>query len=280
MNKETIVAIMYDFDKTLSPKDMQEYGFVPEIGTSAGEFWSRCNELMYENNMDSILAYMLFMVNESRRLGISLTRDNFKKQGEKVKLFDGVEQWFGMINSYAESIGIKAEHYVISSGLKEIIEGTKIAGEFKKIYAAEFCYDKNGVAIWPSMAVNYTSKTQFIYRINKGVLSVTDHNGLNESMPEREKRIPFRNMIYIGDGLTDVPCMKLVKTSGGHSVAVYQNDTTQAVELLQKGRVSYIARADYGKDGKLAGIIRAILDQIRCTDITTNIYLSELEGNL
>lgn len=268
---KTIVAIMYDFDKTLSPKDMQEYGFVSEIGISAGEFWSKCNELMYENNMDSILAYMFFMVTESHRRGMPLTRDNFRRQGEKVKLFDGVAEWFDMINEYANSIGVILEHYVISSGLKEIIEGTEIAKHFKKIYAAEFCYDKSGEAVWASMAVNYTSKTQFIYRINKGVLSVTDHNNLNESMPEQEKRIPFRNMIYIGDGLTDVPCMKLVKTSGGHSVAVYQEDDSQARRLLQKGRVSYIAPADYVRSGRLDTVIRAILNQIRATDITMNL---------
>ncbi len=280
MSSETIVAIMYDFDKTLSPKDMQEYAFTPDIGMDAKEFWAKCNGFMYENNMDSILAYMFFMVTESKRKGIKLTRDYFRSKGVDVKLFDGVVEWFDNINRYAESIGVKIEHYVISSGLKEIIEGTQIAHEFKEIYAAEYCYDADGEAVWASMAVNYTSKTQFIYRINKGVLSVTDHRGLNESMPDREKRIPFRNMIYIGDGLTDVPCMKLVKSSGGHSVAVYQNGGDEAFDLLKKGRVSYIAQADYRPGKRLDRIIRAILDQIKATDITTNIYLSELDNSI
>ncbi len=280
MADNTIVAIMYDFDKTLSPKDMQEYAFTPDIGMDAGEFWAKCNGMMYENNMDSILAYMFFMITESKRNGIKLTRDYFRSKGINVKLFDGVEQWFSEINAYAESIGVTIEHYVISSGLKEIIEGTPIAHEFKEIYAAEYCYDANGEAVWASMAVNYTSKTQFIYRINKGKLSVTDHRGLNESMPDRKKRIPFRNMIYIGDGLTDVPCMKLVKSSGGHSVAVYQSGGDEAFELLRQGRVSYIAKADYTKGKRLDSIIRAILDQIKATDITTNIYLSELEDGV
>ncbi len=280
MSSKTIVAIMYDFDKTLSPKDMQEYAFTPDIGMDATEFWTKCNNLMHDNNMDSILAYMYFMVTESKRKGILLTRDYFRSNGKDVRLFEGVTEWFSNINKYAESIGVQLEHYVISSGLKEIIEGTPIAHEFKEIYAAEFCYDDRGEAAWASMAVNYTSKTQFIYRINKGVLSVTDHRNLNESMPDRQKRIPFRNMIYIGDGLTDVPCMKLVKSSGGHSVAVYQNRGDEAFRLLQKGRVSYVAKADYTANGKLYGIIKAILDQIKATDITTNIYLSELESGV
>ncbi len=280
MSEKTIVAIMYDFDKTLSPKDMQEYAFTPDIGMEAAEFWAKCNGMMYDYNMDSILAYMYFMVTESKRKGICLTRDYFRSRGVDVKLFDGVIEWFANINKYAESIGVQLEHYVISSGLKEIIEGTPIAHEFKEIYAAEFYYDEHGEAVWASMAVNYTSKTQFIYRINKGVLSVTDHRGLNESMPDRQKRIPFRNMIYIGDGLTDVPCMKLVKSSGGHSVAVYQSRGDEAFRLLQKGRVSYVAKADYTEGGKLDGIIKAILNQIKATDITTNIYLSELEAGI
>lgn len=274
-----IVAIMYDFDKTLSPRDMQEYAFIPGIGMKAEDFWSKCNELVCANDMDSILAYMYFMLHQSRQHGLRLTREEFRNHGKYVVLFDGVEEWFNRINDYGEEHGVQIEHYVISSGLKEIIEGTPIGKYFTKIYAAEFFYNENGEAVWPAMAVNYTSKTQFVYRINKGVLDVTDHSRLNQSTPEDAKRISFSNMIYIGDGLSDVPCMKLVKTSGGHSVAVYQDEKAQAVDLLKQGRVSYIAHADYTEGGKLDTTIKAIIDQIKATNVTNEIYKKDIAEN-
>lgn len=274
-----IVAIMYDFDKTLSPRDMQEYAFIPGIGMTAPDFWENCNRLMRTYEMDSILAYMYFMVEQSKERNFRITREEFRRQGKIVELFDGVCEWFERINEYGEEKGVKIEHYVISSGLKEIIEGTPIAKYFTKIYSAEFLYNKNGEVIWPAMAVNYTSKTQFVYRINKGVLDVTEHAGLNESTPDDQKRIPFSNMIYIGDGLSDVPCMKLVKTSGGHSVAVYQDKTHEAVKLLKNGRVSYIAKADYTAGGKLDTTIKAIIDQIKACNVTKAIYLNDIAEN-
>ena len=273
-----IAAIMYDFDRTLSPKDMQDYAFSPEIGMPAEEFWASCNELMYENNMDSILAYMYYMIKIAKEKGIKLTREMFRRSGRNVKLFPGVTEWFSRINEYGKSVGLTVEHYVISSGIKEIIEGTPIADEFRRIYAAEFYYDENGEATWPAMAVNYTSKTQFIYRINKEVLDVTDSRRLNESTPEEQKRIPFQNMIYIGDGLTDVPCMKLVKTSGGHSVAVYQKEGGEAEKLLLQGRAGYIAPADYRENTQMDKTIKAILDLIAASSKTTEIYVDDLES--
>ena len=273
-----IAAIMYDFDRTLSPKDMQDYAFSPEIGMPAEEFWASCNELMYENNMDSILAYMYYMIKIAKEKGIKLTREMFRRSGRNVKLFPGVTEWFSRINEYGKSVGLTVEHYVISSGIKEIIEGTPIADEFRRIYAAEFYYDENGEATWPAMAVNYTSKTQFIYRINKEVLDVTDSRRLNESTPEEQKRIPFQNMIYIGDGLTDVPCMKLVKTSGGHSVAAYQREGGEADRLIIQGRAGYIAPADYRENTQMDKTIKAILDLIAASSKTTEIYVDDLES--
>ena len=274
-----IVAIMYDFDKTLSPRDMQEYAFVPEIGMTGSEFWAKCNQIMFDNDMDGILAYMYFMVEQSKKHNLHLSREEFRHQGENVVLFDGVCEWFDRITEYGKAHGVSIEHYVISSGLKEIIEGTPIARYFTKIYAAEFLYDKNGEAIWPAMAVNYTSKTQFVYRINKGVLDVTAHDDLNESTPDEQKRISFQNMIYIGDGLSDVPCMKLVKSNGGHSVAVYQEKKEQAVNLLKKGRVSYIAHTDYREGSKLDTTVNAIIDQIKAMNVTREIYKKDIAEN-
>lgn len=274
-----IVAIMYDFDKTLSPRDMQEYAFIPGIGMTGAEFWSKCNTIMRSNDMDSILAYMYYMVDRSKKHNLKLSREEFRNQGKDVVLFDGVTEWFDRITKYGEEQGVKIEHYVISSGLKEIIEGTPIANCFTKIYAAEFMYNEEGEAIWPAMAVNYTSKTQFVYRINKGVLDVTEHDDLNESVPDEKKRISFANMIYIGDGLSDVPCMKLVKSNGGHSVAVYQDKKEQAVNLLKKGRVSYIAHTDYREGSKLDTTIKAIINQIKATNVTKEIYKKDIAEN-
>jgi len=276
LDKLPIVAIMYDFDKTLSPKNMQEYAFVPGIGLSPENFWNKCNELANANNMDPILAYMFLMKEESEGKML-LTRDVFKKLGESVKLFNGVNTWFTRVNAYAETQGLSIEHYILSSGLKEIIEGTTIAENFTKIYAAEYCYNEKQVPVWPAMAINYTSKTQFLYRINKGFLDVTEHNGLNEYTPDNKRRIPFKNMIYIGDGLTDVPCMKLCKVNGGHSIAVYQESHTVADDLIKQGRVDFAAPADYSKEGKMETTVFAIIDQIKTYNTTLRIHLSDLE---
>ena len=272
--KKPIAAIMYDFDKTLSTKDMQEYAFIPGIGMTAEEFWGECNRLTKENNMDQILSYMYVMLSEARGKKL-LNRTEFNKLGESVELCPGVEDWFERINAYGESIGVKVEHYIISSGVKEIIEGTPIAKYFKEIYAAEFLYDEDGVPVWPAMAVNYTSKTQFLFRINKGVLDVTEHRELNTYTKEDERRVPFSNMIYIGDGFTDVPCMKLVKVNGGHSVAVYSTDDDTAHEIMEQGRVDYMAKTDYRKGEKLENTIFAILDLIKANHRTTQIKLSD-----
>ncbi len=256
-----VVALMYDFDKTLSPKNMQDYGFMDGLGMSPEEFWSEVTRLTRKNNMDSILSYMYMMLDKGK--GRMLTRrENFNALGKSVRLFPGVRSWFGRVNDYCGSKGLKCEHYIISSGLKEIIEGTEIADEFKEIYAAEFLYGENGLARWPAMAVNFTSKTQFLYRVNKGVLDVTDQHSLNTYVPDDERRVPFSNMIYFGDGDTDVPCMKLTKVNGGHSIAVYQDDEKEAEKLIREGRVDFAFPADYRKGKKIEKTVFTIIDGI------------------
>lgn len=266
MQSKTVAAILYDFDKTLSTKDMQEYAFIPGIGMTADDFWKQCNRLTTEHNMDQILSYMYVMLNEARGKKL-LNRSEFTKLGKSVELLPGVLSWFDRVNAYGAQLGIEVEHYIISSGLKEIIEGTPIASYFKQIYAAEFFYDDKGVPVWPAMAVNYTSKTQFLFRINKGVLDVTDHKGLNEFTPENQRRIPFGNMLYIGDGYTDVPCMRLVKANGGHSVAVYSDNKQTATEIMKQGRVDFIAPADYRENEKLEQTVFAVLDFIKAKNV-------------
>lgn len=242
-----IVAIMYDFDKTLCTRDMQEYTFIPGLGMQPDDFWSGTGEIASKEQMDSVLTYMYCMITKSEQTGKPFTRGDLVECGKHIEYLPGVKEWFERVNEYGEEAGVKVEHYVLSSGLKEIIEGSSIAKFFKKIFASEFLYDsKTGKPIWAKMAVNYTNKTQFVYRINKGVLDISNNVDVNASRPDDDRRVYFNNMIYIGDGLTDVPCMKLVKQSGGHSIALYQNGQKDKVQpLLKHERVDWIFEADY-----------------------------------
>lgn len=261
MNKP-IIAIMYDFDKTLCTRDMQEYTFIPSVGMDPDEFWNLTGKVAKAETMDSILTYMYCMVEKARETGIPLTRESLVACGKDIEYHKGVEEWFQRINHYAEQAGVIVEHYVLSSGLKEIIEGTSIAKYFKKIYACEFLY-KDGQAYWPKMAVNYTNKTQFVYRINKGVLDINNNVDLNSSRPDSEKRVLFSNMIYIGDGLTDVPCMKLVKQSGGRSIAIYHpGEDHNAAPLLKHKRVDWMFEADYSKGSELDRTMELLLKNL------------------
>lgn len=263
-NNRPILALMYDFDHTLSPRDMQEYAFIPELGMEPNEFWGLCQRTGARHRMDPILAYMYVMIWEARKRGMKLSRETFRRQGAQVELFDGMISWFDRVNAYGMTLGFAVEHYVLSSGLKEIVEGTPIADRFKMIYAAEFVYNENtGEPEWPAMAVNYTSKTQYIYRINKGILDVTDNDRLNEHTPHDMRRVPFTNMIYVGDGSTDVPCMKLVGSRGGHSIGVYTGKRKAAVnDMLIHGRVHFIAPTDFSEGSEMEKIVFGIFDSV------------------
>ncbi len=262
-NKKTAIALMYDFDKTLCTKDMQEYGFISNMGMTSGKFWAETDELMKTAKMDSVLAYMYMMIKKSNQNEKSIHREDFVELGKSIEYFEGVDTWFRRINEYGKAHNVMIEHYIISSGIKEIIEGSSIGKEFKEIYACEFLYDHNGIAVWPKTAVNFTEKTQYLFRINKGVLDVTNNSDLNKYTPEDERRIPFRNMIYIGDGFTDVPCMKLTKANGGHSIAVYAKRKKQtSVELLTANRVDFVAEANYSQGGELEKIVFSIIDEV------------------
>jgi len=255
-----VVALLYDFDKTLGTKDMQEFEFIPSLSLSAQEFWQGANDMARREGMDGVLAYMYYMLTMSKAKNKPIKREELVQQGKSVELFDGVEEWFDRINAYGEEAGVKVEHYVLSSGLKEMIEGTPIADKFTKIYASEFLYDDKGEAVWPKLAVNYTAKTQFVYRINKGVLDISMDKELNESMPDSTKRVRFTDMIYIGDGLTDVPCMKLVRSGGGTSIALYSKESNDFFKnMLRHERVDYVFPADYKKDSPLDSLMKKLL---------------------
>ena len=262
-----IIALLYDFDKTLCTTDMEDYAFIPALGMTPREFWALANSFGHENKMDGLLAYMYTMIRECRKRNIKLDRPFLRRCGAAVELFPGVRDWFGRINAFGASLGVEVEHYVLSSGLREIIEGTGVAHEFKEIYACEFLYDAAGDASWPKLDVNFTNKTQFIYRINKGVLDVSDDRTLNDSMPDDSKRVPFTNMLYIGDGLSDVPCMKMTRAYGGQAIAVYQDGNRAAVEeLLSKGRVNFIFPADYRPGTALDETVQNIIRHMAIAD--------------
>lgn len=262
-----IIAFLYDFDKTLCTTDMEDYAFIPSLGYTPAEFWGRANAFGWENRMDGLLAYMYTMIQECAAQNIKLDRAFLNHCGESIQLFPGVREWFARINAFGESLGVQVEHYVISSGLREIIEGSGIAQEFREIYACEFYYNEDGDACWPKLDVNFTNKTQFVYRINKGILDVSRDKELNDSMPDDSKRVPFTNMIYMGDGLSDVPCMKMMRAYGGQAIAVYQASNRQGVEkLLADGRVDFIFPADYREGMELDRTVRDILRKMTITD--------------
>ena len=260
MNK-TIVAIIYDFDNTLSTKDMQEFTFIPSLGITADEFWAQCDKTSHEYSMDHILAYMYLMAKMSKQSGVPLSADKLREMGKGVEFFDGVKEWFPRINNFGASLGLEVRHYIISCGLKAMIEGCDIAHEFYNIFACDYVYDQNGEPAWPSVAINYTSKTQFLYRINKGVEDVGEHKRLNMYMPKNQRVVPFCNMIYVGDGLTDVPSMKLARQRGGYAIGVYRNPE-DASYLVDEERVDFYVKSDYTENSQMDEAMKAILQKI------------------
>lgn len=276
--KRPVAALMYDFDKTLCTRDMQEYSFIPGLGISASAFWEESAKLS-RAGMDRILAYMYLMLKKAREAEKPIRRESFVALGRDIDFFPGVRDWFARIDAYGAERGLEVQHYIISSGLKEIIEGSEINDRFRRVYACEFHYDASGVADWPLVSVNYTTKTQFLFRINKGVLDFTDDEALNRYVPEDERPIPFRNMVYLGDGLTDVPCMKLVKANGGHSVAVYQRGQKAKVErLLLDRRVDFIAPTDYSEGKELDQLVKRMIDRMAVMDDLVSRHLAQVKG--
>ena len=269
-----VLAICYDFDKTLSPDDMQAQGYIQEVYDSGVKaFWDECRELAEANEMDSNLAYMRKMV-EYAHVRIVLTSKTLREYGSKVGLFPGVEEWFKRIRDFGKQHDVIVEHYIISSGLKEMIEGTSIAKEFEQIYASSFLFDDKDVPVWPAQAINYTNKTQFLFRIEKGVLDVND-SGVNDYFEPEKIRVPFRNIVYIGDSMTDIPCMKLVNANGGHSIAVYDNNTldkTKAYQMLTDKRIKYFTPADYTDGSDLDKLVKAIIIRTAYNEVLEEKY--------
>ncbi|MFR9621064.1 MAG: HAD family hydrolase [Rikenellaceae bacterium] len=263
MEKHSTIAIVYDFDGTLSPGNMQEFHFIPNLQIPINQFWDEANALSIDNNADSVLCYMERMVAQAQRAKRPITIENLRQAGSHIKLFEGVEEWFEQINQYAQTLGITVLHYVNSSGIREMIEGSSIAKEFHKIYASSFLYNDAGEAYWPAVAINYTNKTQFIFKINKGIESIHDATRVNEYVPIDQRPIPFENIIFIGDGLTDIPSMSLVRSMGGHSIAVYDpqrpDKQRQMMQLIDDKRVDFVCQANYSPQAELQTIIKEII---------------------
>ena len=264
---KTTIGILYDFDKTLCTTDMQEYDFIKKLGMTSEEFWGEAGRIARQYEAEKILAYMLVMIQECKKRGIPLTREYLRSCGEHVELYGGVASWFDRINEFGKSLGVNIEHYVISSGTHEIIEGTPIAKYFKRIYACRYMFDENGEALWPALAINYTLKTQYIYRISKGILDVTDDYNLNRMQDESLRRIAYNNLIYIGDGMTDIPCMKMVKDRGGKSIALYASGKSASVKpLVDDDRINYVCVADYSAGSTLERIVKMMIENMATID--------------
>ncbi len=259
-------VIAYDFDGTLAPGNMQEYDFVPALKMQPRAFWREAKEMAQTQEADEILAYMQLMIDKAARARVPVRRQDFADFGANITFFPGVETWFERINAYGRERHLAVQHFIISSGLREMIAGTRIAHQFERIFASGFMYDHNGVAYWPALAVNYTTKTQYLFRINKGSLDVHDNSQINQYVRPEERAVPFRNMVFIGDGETDIPCMRLVKEQGGHSIAVYTKGKSgarlQAQKLLADGRTHLAAVADYSADSAIDVAIKAMIDKV------------------
>lgn len=253
-----IIALIYDFDYTLCDQDMQNYTFIPNLQMTPSEFWGELGDWSKEENIEGILAYLYYMVKKSDEKGIPITKEYLRSMGKDVKFYPGVKDWFERINKFGEENGAIIEHYIVSSGVKDIIESTKIAKHFKSVFACDFYYDDDGKAVWPKIAINFTGKTQYLYKIRKGIFDDTDATEVNKKY--KEKRIPFRNMIYIGDGLTDVPCMTMLKKEGGKSIGIYIPENMERVQqFLLDDRINYICPANYRENSHLDKTVKLII---------------------
>lgn len=258
--KKPIVAVCYDFDKTLATNDMQTFKFIPSLGLQPNEFWKMCRDFSVENNgMDATLCFMRVMMRECEKRGIPMTRNYLMECGKYVEFFNGVESWFERINAYGKKHGVEVEHYLITTGNKEIVEGCPIHKEFKYIYGSEYLYNENGVAYWPRTIVNYTLKTQHLFRISKGFMDLSDETSVNQRV--EHKHVPFENMVYVGDGFTDIPCMAIVKEKGGVAISVYpQGYDEVSKKLVSDDRVNYACLADYGENSEIEKVLKSFID--------------------
>ena len=262
--RATKVALIYDFDGTLSTTDMQNFALIPELKMKPKQFWKEANQWSIDHGADQITGSMFYFWKMARKKGFDLTRENMKKMGQKIEYFVGVKEWFGRISRFGNALDLEIEHYIISAGYEEIIEGSEIRKFFKDAFGCSFAYNDEGRPIWPARVVNYSTKTQYLSKINKGLGKLED-KAVNEFMPDDKRPIPFRRMIYFGDGMTDIPCMKITKERGGNAIAVYPPRSKlkkSAIKLLSDNRVNFALPADYRDGREIDTVVKTILDKI------------------
>lgn len=268
MDEPKRTALIYDFDGTLARGNLQETSFIPNIGMTKEDFWAEVKVRTRDHDADEILVYMHLMLDKAREQGVQVTVEDLRRHGEEAPLFPGLadKSWFDRVNAHAAERGLVLEHYIVSSGIHEMIEGCAIRDAFRQVFASKFIYAE-GVAAWPGVGINYTTKTQYLFRINKGIDNHWDNVSINSYMPEDERPIPFERMIFLGDGDTDIPTMKMLTHKGGHSVAVYDTDRTdrdlkKIHKLISDGRVEFVAPADYEENSQIDIIVKGILGRI------------------
>lgn len=261
-------AIIYDYDGTLARGNIQECSFIPEIGMSRDDFWKEVRLKTEKHDADEILVYMNLMIQKAHANKIKITKRELQRHGKATDLYAGLSDhsWFNRINAFADDQGLVLEHYIVSSGISEMIEGSPIFPNFKKVFASQFMYE-NGEAVWPNVAINYTTKTQYLFRINKGIDNQWDNSRINSYMAGDQRPIPFENMIFIGDGDTDIPSMKMMTLKGGHSIAVYDPECGKRTldkihSLISDGRVDFIASADYSENSQIDIAVRGIIGRM------------------
>ena len=262
MKHETLnIAMVYDFDGTLAPGNMQEGRFIPAVGLTTEQFWQLWRDYTRLYQADPTLAYMQLMLDSARNSGISVTKHDLAASAGSVEFFPGVTEWFDRINTYAQAKAARIRHYVVSSGNAETIEATRIAPSLDGIFGSRFAYDENGVASWPAEAVNFTTKTQYLFRINKNAIRPDQRDVVNLYIPQDERPFPFENMVYLGDGETDIPCFSLVEDKGGLAVAVHApGRRAEAERYLRDHRAHAVTEADYRPNTPLDRVIRAFID--------------------
>jgi hypothetical protein len=267
MSGTVIAAIVYDFDGTLSPGSMQEHSFIPELGyVTPLEFWEEVKAECKLRDGDEVLTYMELMLRKSKK---PFSCADLRRHGALLPLFQGVDSWFDRLNKRGREMGLTLQHYVISSGIREMIEGSKIFPAFTRVFASSFAYAKDGTATWPAVAINYTTKTQFLFRINKGIENTWDNVAINQWVPMGERSIPFERMIFLGDGDTDIPAMKMLRFQKGTAVAVFDPDKWREAsqqerieKLIAEDRANYVAPADYRVGSQLDVTVKGILGRI------------------
>jgi 2-hydroxy-3-keto-5-methylthiopentenyl-1-phosphate phosphatase len=277
--KHVPLAIAYDFDGTLAPGNMQEHQFLPDIGMTPKEFWSEVKALTKTHQADEVLIYMNLMLEKAHAKHAPVRREDFNACGKDIELFEGVGDWFERINQYGKEKDVRIEHYLLSSGNAEIFSGTSIASKFTKVYASKFFFDENGVAIWPALAVNYTTKTQYLFRINKGAHDLSDSAKVNEYVDKKNRPVPFESMIYIGDGATDIPCFRMLKEQGGLSIAVYtpkkRGARDKADKYLTEGRIHCVVPAIYNNGSDIDKVVKAYIDSVSARSALTGLFGEE-----